>query len=94
MSEPKLHPRDCTCTLCELRSDPEKDTYRLLDHLDIVQAGPDGVHVHEDLALTEVAFQSVEDSAGVSGAVIPPVADEDLWHNPPSFGNGYWDCLG
>ena len=27
MSEPKLHPRDCTCTLCGLRSDPEKDNF-------------------------------------------------------------------
>ncbi len=25
VSEPKLHPRDCTCTLCGLRSDPEND---------------------------------------------------------------------
>ena len=27
MSEPKLHPRECTCTLCGLRSDPEKDNF-------------------------------------------------------------------
>jgi hypothetical protein len=58
----------------------------LLDHLNKVQAGPDGVHIHEDLALTEAAFQSVEDPAGVSGAIVSAVADEDLWHNPPSFG--------
>ena len=27
VSEPKVHPRDCTCTLCGLRSDPEKDNF-------------------------------------------------------------------
>ncbi len=29
----------------------------------------------------------------MSGTIIAAVADEDLWHNPPSFGNDYWDCL-
>ncbi len=69
------------------------DANRLLDHLDKVQAGPDSVHIHEDLALTEVACKPVVETSSVGSTILSAVTDEDFWHNPPSFGNDYWDCL-
>ncbi len=65
----------------------------LFNYLDKVHARPDGVHIHEDLRLTEVDFQPVVNPAGTGSTIVTAVADEDLWHNPPSFGNDYWDCL-
>jgi hypothetical protein len=69
------------------------NAYRLLNNLDEVQAGSDGVHIHEDLALTKVVNEAIIEAASTPAAIVSPVADEDLWHNPPSFGNDYWDCL-
>ena len=47
VSEPKLHPRDCTCTLCGLRSDPEKDNFHeFLYYGDYSCGSPAGQGVH------------------------------------------------
>ncbi len=54
----------------------------MLDRLDIVQARPDGIDVHEDLILAKVIDQAVIEAAGVAGAVAAPVADEDSRHRP------------
>ncbi len=59
--------------------------YRFLDYLYKVQAGPDGVHIHEDLALTEAAFQTVVNPASTGSTIVTAVADEDLRHNPHPF---------
>ncbi len=45
------------------------------------------------LPAAEVALQSVVNAASMGSTIVTAVADEDLWHNPPSFGNDYWDCL-
>ncbi len=60
-----------------------------MDYLNKIQAGPDGIDIHEDLPLPEVTFQPVINPAGMGSAIVTAVADEDLRHNPPSFGNDY-----
>jgi hypothetical protein len=47
------------------------------DDLDEVVAKFDGVHVLEDLAVSVVGGEPIEQPAGRVGRVLPPVADED-----------------
>ncbi len=76
------------------RNEPVAGAYGLLNHVNKIQAGPDGIDIHEDLALAKVVYKVVVNPASIGSTIVTPVADEDLRHNPPSFGNDYGIACG
>src|SRR6185312_11541356 len=53
---------------------------RFVDALREVLSRLDGADVHEDRALAEVAGKRVVQAAGITGRVLPSIADEDAAH--------------